>query len=53
MCIIKIKVTFMYMKNVYKNLTSKTNMRFNNKTKQNKTKQNKNLIFKILLLYEL
>lgn len=24
----------MYMKNVYKNLTSKTNLRFNNKTKQ-------------------
>jgi hypothetical protein len=26
------------MKNVYKNVTSKTNKRFNTKTKQNKTK---------------
>jgi hypothetical protein len=30
----------MYMKNVYKNLTSKTNMRLNNKTKQKPHFQN-------------
>lgn len=30
----------MYMKNVYKNLTPKTNMRFNNKTKQKPQFQN-------------